>query len=68
MKNFNCVYVQMEEYHDAADSYMGWCPHCQDFTRGQTEPDAESYDCEVCENHDVVGAGQALILGWIDFE
>jgi len=53
------------EYLDACDTFQGWCTFCKEFTRDQTEPDAEDYDCPVCEQNTVVGAEQALLLGII---
>lgn len=64
--DFEPVSVSMDEYNEASEAYIGWCPHCSDFTRDCTEPDAEEYDCPICENHDVVGAEQAVILGLIE--
>ncbi len=59
------VEVSEADYQDAVDSYTGWCKVCKEFTRGSTEPDAEGYDCEVCGEKEVVGAEQALLLGYI---
>ncbi|MDP2676467.1 MAG: hypothetical protein Q8O83_02165 [bacterium] len=60
------IAVSFEDYQDAVDSYQGWCPVCQSFTRDTTEPDAEGYNCPVCGEHKVVGAEQALLLGMIE--
>ena len=62
------IKVNTEDYLDATDSYMGWCPTCKAFTRDATEPDAEEYDCPVCDGREVVGAEQALLLGLIEVE
>lgn len=67
MKN-KVVSFTEEDFRDMCDDYMGFCPDCGDFTRECTEPDAEHYDCPVCEKNNVVGAEQAVILGLIDFE
>ena len=54
-------------FNEAIDGYEGWCDTCGDFTRGETEGDAEGYNCERCESLDsVCGAEQALLLGKID--
>lgn len=58
--------ITMETYREATDTYLGWCPKCQDFTRECTEPDAEEYDCPDCNENTVAGAEQALLLGLID--
>lgn len=55
------------DYVCATEDYYGWCPVCKDFTRDSTEPDAENYDCPVCEEEKVVGAENALIMGLIAF-
>lgn len=50
----------------ALDNSLGWCTGCADFTRECTEPDAEGYDCPVCESDSVVGAELAYaVLGII---
>jgi hypothetical protein len=51
------------DLHDAIDGDMGWCTTCQAFTRGNTEPDAENYPCEVCGEDSVFGAEQSLLCG-----
>jgi len=61
------IAVTMEDYTYATESYMGWCTECQEFTRGETEGDAENYDCPKCEQNTVMGAEQALLLGEITF-
>ena len=62
------VLVSPSDYHDAVESYTGYCPDCQRFTRETTEPDAEDYDCPVCDGRRVVGAEQALLIGMIEFK
>lgn len=42
--------------------YYGWCAVCKDWTREQTEPDAEGYDCPSCDTPDsVIGADNYLM-------
>lgn len=55
-----------EEYHNYENSYQGFCTTCQEFTRDCTEPDAENYDCPVCEENTVVGTMTALCLNLFD--
>jgi Zn finger protein HypA/HybF involved in hydrogenase expression len=62
------IMIHEADYAEATDSYQGWCRHCKEFTRENTEPDAENYDCPVCEKKSVVGAEQALLLGLIELK
>jgi hypothetical protein len=48
---------------EALDNYEGWCVTCQDWTRDQTEPDAQGYDCPACERKTIVGAEIVLFRG-----
>jgi len=57
--------VSGADYQQAVDCYEGWCTVCKLFTRDQTEPDAEEYDCPACNNKSVMGAELALLLGFI---
>lgn len=60
--------IQQSEYEEAAESYMGWCIECAEFTRDETEPDAEGYDCPKCgSDNTVVGAEDALVAGLFEF-
>ena len=67
MLKTNTVSVSEEDYKSAVDDYMGFCVECEEFTRECTEPDAEDYDCPVCDNNSVVGAENALMMGLIEF-
>lgn len=60
--------VSVEEYDNACEDYQGWCPDCGEFTRDQTEPDADGYDCPACDGNNVVGAENALIMGLIEVD
>lgn len=62
------VRVMESDYHDATENYRGWCPHCEEFTRDATEPDAEDYNCPGCDDRDVLGAEQALLCGFIEVQ
>lgn len=65
MKNIGNV--TMDEFTDAQNDLLGWCTHCLEFTRDQTEGDAEGYGCPVCRHKDtVVGAEQAMLLGYFN--
>ena len=52
---------------DAYDGTLGVCIECGNIQSG-VEPDAENYECEVCEKHTVYGVEQAVLLGLIDLE
>jgi hypothetical protein len=60
--------ISLEDFHEADNSYMGYCPDCDDFTREMTEPDAREYDCPICDNNNVMGAEWAVISGKIEIE
>lgn len=59
--------IREDEYTVAVDEMMGWCSECKEFTRDNTESDAEEYDCPVCGNDTVTGAENALIDGLFEF-
>ncbi len=61
------VSVGEEDYDEAVEQSIGYCPVCEQFTREMTEPDAQGLDCNVCETKFVVGAEQALMMGLIEF-
>ena len=52
-------------YQEACNNYEGYCTKCRKFTRDQTEPDAEGYDCPRCDEKTVMGAEQAMLSGII---
>ncbi len=60
--------ITIDCYMSATDNHMGWCPECEDFTRDSTEPDAQGYDCPVCDGHAVMGAEDAMIQEEFDIE
>lgn len=49
------------ELIEAIENNQGFCTDCLEFTRDCTEPDAEGYDCPVCEKNTVIG-GEILML------
>lgn len=57
----NKLHITEAEYQDARDNYEGFCTVCNAFTRLETEPDADEYDCPECEGLTVVGAENALV-------
>jgi Zn finger protein HypA/HybF involved in hydrogenase expression len=56
-KEFNA-----DEWLAHANAYEGYCTKCKDWTREQTEPDAEGYDCPECKQLTVVGSDVYLLL------
>ncbi len=58
--------VSEEDYDDYRESYQGFCTNCKKWTRECTEPDAEDYDCPVCEMNTVIGAENALLSGGVE--
>ena len=58
--------LSMTEYREHSNSYDGYCTACKDITRyGCTEPDAENYPCEECDENTAMGIEQAMIHGLI---
>jgi predicted RNA-binding Zn-ribbon protein involved in translation (DUF1610 family) len=60
--------VSYEDFLRADSDYIGWCTTCKDFTREETEPDAECYDCPECGEDTVMGTENALMTGEVDPE
>lgn len=58
--------ITMDRYHEVRGGYEGYCTECEEFTRTQTEPDAEGYDCPACGCNTVIGAEVALMCEDID--
>jgi len=54
--------ITESRYSEARSSYEGWCVECLEFTRSQTEPDAQDYDCPQCEEDTVIGAENLLYM------
>jgi len=59
--------ISEEEYIEAAESNLGFCTNCQEFTHDSCEPDAHKYTCPECEENTVYGAEEALLLNLITF-
>lgn len=56
-----------EQYHDHREAYDGYCTECDKVTRfGETEPDAEEYECPSCEDYTCCGIEQALVAGYLE--
>lgn len=59
--------ITQADYVDAMQNDLGWCTHCEDFTREMCEPDAREYRCPVCEQRTVYGAEWAMVAGMLTF-
>ena len=57
--------VTEDQYNEACECDQGFCTECQEFTKDGVEPDAEHYECPVCEQDSVFGVEQALIMNLI---
>jgi Zn finger protein HypA/HybF involved in hydrogenase expression len=60
--------ITESRYFEASENYEGYCTTCDYFTKDQTEPDAKNYKCPVCNEMTVIGAENAMIMGYIEFE
>lgn len=43
------------------DTMEGWCTNCGEWTHDSCEPDAEKYECPVCEMKTCYGAEELLV-------
>ena len=59
------IEITEEQYNEALNQDQGICIECKDFTKDGVEPDAENYECPVCEQDSVFGVPQALIMNLI---
>lgn len=58
--------LTIEDYHEMRDDQSGYCTHCKGIVNhGNVEPDAENYRCEECESLAVIGADNALVMGYV---
>lgn len=62
------IYMSEDTYQHLRDEYSGICMACWTVRHGDTEPDAENYECEECEKERVQGIDNLLIMGLISFE
>lgn len=54
-------YINEEQFTELRESYSGICAECGAVRYGNTEPDAEDYECEECESESVQGIENALL-------
>lgn len=55
-------HMTMREYRQHMNDHDGWCTSCEDWTRGECEPDAREYDCPDCGMNTVYGAEELSIM------
>lgn len=58
--------VSENQLHEHMDAMDGYCTTCKKWTAEGVEPDAEGYDCPVCEQPTVLGAENAMCHGTLD--
>ena len=58
--------VSEGRYHEATESYEGWCKDCGKFTTDECEPDVRKRKCDECGAMKVYGAEEALLMGLFD--
>lgn len=54
----------LEELKEADQDCQGFCRNCGEIAEG-VEPDAENYECECCGQHQVFGAQEFAMRGWV---
>lgn len=59
------VHMTAAEFNAMRGSYSGICVACGAVREGSTEPDAEQYPCGQCRENKVLGADNAVIMGYI---
>lgn len=53
------------KYHSFVNNYIGICMACN-IEHDSVEPDAEKYKCDMCEENQVFGISELLIMGKIE--
>lgn len=54
--------LSISEYENHREDYDGFCKECNQITNmGGVEPDAEGYECILCDQMSVVGMENAMI-------
>ena len=62
------ITLSTEEYLYHQESYDGLCINCWEWQDGGVEPDAENYPCDACGMDQVMGAEQAMVIGYIEID
>ena len=60
--------MSAKKYEMLREEYSGICTNCKEIAHGDTEPDAEDYECENCGERCVQGIENLLIMGEIEVE
>ena len=55
----------IEQIKEADELQAGFCLACGEM-RDCCEPDARKYECEVCGKKQVYGAGELVLMGYVD--
>ena len=61
------ITITEAEYRNLTNDNGGFCLACGDEAFG-VEPDARRYECESCEQKQVYGAEELLIMGRLTFK
>jgi len=62
------IYMSEAFYNELRDNYSGICLKCLSVKHGDTEPDAENYICDSCDQPRVQGIENLLMGGIIAIE
>lgn len=61
------ISISEEEYADHVDNNDGICLSCETWTQGEfVEHDAGRVACQTCDEHEVYGAEEALLMDELD--
>lgn len=58
------ITITLEEYEELDSDYGGVCLACGEYAYG-VEPDARQYTCESCDEKQVYGAQELLMMGLV---
>lgn len=68
MAKIKCLTMSEGEYRSAEDSFNGFCLSCGTEILGGVEGDARNYECEFCDEHEVFGMLELLLMGIIEID
>lgn len=58
--------ITEDEYFVAMEEYWGICLNCEHIQEGGVEPDARNYPCENCDQNQIFGFEEALLMGKLE--
>jgi hypothetical protein len=58
--------IHESTYHDLREAYSGICTLCKTVRDGDTEPDAEEYECYSCGEMAVEGIDNLLVSATLE--